>query len=214
MIALYILLGFLLLLFLITLLSVHVYFDFVDEPVLSVRVLFVRIPILPAKEKKQKPEKKKKQKKKKKPEPKKEEKKEEKPKKEKKSLITKLREKKGLTGILSLLTELSKLAGTTLKNLFSHIVIHKFDFGIMLSGEDASSVAVNYGRLCSVVYPAVNIITAATKCKDYNVTLEPVFDPDRKTEIYVSVHAHLRIVFAVWEALKAGVKLLIIRIKL
>ena len=44
--------------------------------------------------------------------------------------------------------------------------------------------------------------------------IEPVFDPDKPTEIYAEVHAYLRIVFAISEAVKAGVRLLIARAKL
>lgn len=204
-----ILLGILLLLFLIMLIRVEVLATYNDSLALTVKILFFRVKILPSedkpkKEKKKKPEK---------PKPKKEEKpKEEKEKKP--SLIQKLKEKKGLSGLLSLLWSAVEIALGALKGLISHIVIKKFDLGILLAGEDAASVAENYGRLCSVVYPAVNIITNATVCRDYNVGIEPTFDPDRKTETYADVHAYLRIIFVVWEALKAGVKLLIARIKL
>ena len=101
-----------------------------------------------------------------------------------------------------------------MKDIFSHIVIKKLDVGIALSGEDSATVAVNYGRVCSVLYPAVNVITAATVCRDYHVTVEPVFDPDRDTEVFAEVHAYLRIIFVLAAVIKAGVKLLIARIKL
>ena len=170
-------------------------------------------------DKKPKEKKKKKEKPKKKKEPKKEEKdkkegEEKKDEKKKQSYLSKLKDKKGLTGLLSLLTSVAKIALGTLKGIFSHIVLKKFDVGIALAGEDASSVALNYGKLCSIVYPAINIITAATVCKDYNVTLEPVFDPDKKTEVYADVHAWLRIIFVLAEVIKAGVKILIARIRL
>ena len=211
MIALYILLGVLLLLFLILLIRVQVFFTFSDEPNLTLKILFYQKKLLPSppkhEKKKEKPEKK----------PKKEEKpketEEEEPEK-KQSYLSKIKEKKGLSGLVSLLTDVARIAGGLLKGLFSHIVIHKLDVGIALNSGDAASTAVTYGKLCSAVYPAVNIITAATVCKNYNVTLEPVFDSDQKTEFYADVHAHLRIIFAVWEALKAGVKLLWVRIRL
>ena len=101
-----------------------------------------------------------------------------------------------------------------MKGIFSHIVIKKMDVGIELTGEDAASVAVNYGRVCSVLYPAVNIITAATVCEDYNVVVEPVFNPDRETTVYADVYFYLRIIWVLAEAIKAAVKLLIVRIKL
>ena len=101
-----------------------------------------------------------------------------------------------------------------MKGLFSHIVIHKLDVGIALNSGDAASTAVTYGKLCSVVYPAVNIIVAATVCKDYNVTIEPVFDSEKETEVTAEVNAHLRLIFAAAEAIKAGVRLLWLRIRL
>lgn len=211
MIALYIILGILLLLFLIMLIRVEVFFRYSESITLTLKVLFFRITLLSPDKK---PEKKKPDKK---PEEKKEEKpkkKEEKQKEKKPSYLSKLKEKKGLSGLVSLFTSLAKIAAGALRGLFSHVVIKKLDIGIALSGEDASSVAVNYGRICSALYPAVNVIAAATVCEDYNVVVEPVFDPDRETEFYADVHAYLRIIFAVWEAIKAAVKLLIVRIKL
>ena len=209
MIALYIILGILLLLFLITLIKVEVFAKYSDDLTLSIKILFFKKTLLPSppKEKKQKPAKKKPPEKKKDTEEKKE--KEKKP-----NYLQKLKEKKGLTGLLSLITGLARIAGGALKGLFSHIVIKKLDIGIALCSGDAASTAVNYGKLCSVVYPAVNIIAAATVCKDYNVTLEPVFDDEKDTEIYADVHAYIRIIRAIGEAVKAGAKLLWLRMKL
>lgn len=208
MTALWIILGILLLLFLIALIKVEVFFRYTDEVALTVKVLFVKIPILPKKEKPEKTPEKPKEKKPEKPKEKKEEK-EKKP-----SYLNKLKEKKGLSGLVSLFTSLAKIAAGALKGLFSHIVIKKLDVGIALSGDDAATVAVNYGRLCSVLYPAVNVIAAATVCEHYNVVIEPVFNPDKETEVYADVHAYLRIIFAIHEAVKAAVKLLIVRIRL
>ena len=210
MIALYIILGILLLLFLLILIKVEIFAVYSDELSLTLKVLFYRIVLLPSKPKPKKKEEPKKEPEKKpteQPEDKKE-------KKQKQSYLTKLKNKKGLTGVLSLLTGVARIAAGTLKGLLSHVVIHKMDVGIALSSDDSSSTAVNYGRLCSIVYPAVDVISAATVCKSYRVTLEPVFDDEKKTRIYVDVHAHLRICFAVAEAIKAGVKLLLVRLRL
>ena len=210
MIALYIILGVFLLLFLITLIPVEVLASYTDTLTLTVKVLFYKKKLLPSPPKPPKP------KPEKKPEDKPEKKEEDskKDKKEKKSYLTKLREKKGLGGLISLFTSLAKIAAGALKGIFAHTVIHKLNVGIALSSGDAASTAVNYGRVCSVLYPAVDIIVNSTVCKSYNVTVEPVFDDEKDTEIYAELHAHLRIIFALIEAVKAGVKLLIVRIKL
>jgi len=210
LIALWIILGILLLLFLILMVPVEVIAHYGDELSLTVKVLFYTKKLLPQPNKTQKPKPKKEE-----PKPRPEAKKKEKPKKEKKpSYLTKLREKKGLSGVVSLLSGLAKIAGTTLKGLFSHIVIKRFDVGIALSSGDAASTAINYGRLCAVVYPAVDVIAASTVCKDYRVSIEPVFDDDKETEITADLHARLRVVFAAYEGIKAGLKLLWLRAKL
>ena len=210
MVALYIILGILLLLFLISLIRIEVFAKYTDVLSLDLKILFVRLHLIKPKENKT-PKKQAEPKKDKKPQaPKKEKRSKEK----KPSYLTKLKEKKGLSGVVSLITSLARIAAGALKGIFSHIVIKVFNVGIALSGEDAASTAVTYGRLCAVIYPAVDIITAATVCDSYNVTVEPVFDPDRDTQIYADVHAYIRVLFLLVEAIKAGVKLLIVRIKL
>ena len=210
MIALWIILGVLLALFLILLIPVEVIAHYGDELSLTVKVLFYSKKLLPKPKKAKKPKPKKEE-----PKPKSEAKKKEETKKEKKpSYLTKLREKKGLPGVVSLLTGLAKIAGSTLKGLFSHVVIKRFDVGIALSSGDAASTAVNYGRLCAVVYPAVDVIVSSTVCKDYRVSIEPVFDDEKETEITADLHARLRVIFAAYEGIKAGLKLLLLRARI
>jgi sorbitol-specific phosphotransferase system component IIBC len=211
---LYILLGVLALLLFILVIPIELLAYYNETLTLRLKVLFVKITLLsPDKKKKEKPKKKEEKPKEKKPQEKKPEKK--KKKKEKKpNILTKIKDKKGVTGLLSLFSSLARIAVGALRGIFSHIVFKKLIVGITLSGEDASEVAVNYGRVCSVLYPAVNVITAATVCKDYHVTVEPIFDPDQPTAAFADVHLYLRLIWVVWEAIKAGVKLLIVRIKL
>ena len=212
MIALWIILGILLFLFLILLIKIEVLMQYSQEITLVLKILFFKIVLLS-------PDKPKEEKKKKEPEkekPKEEKPKEKKPeeKKKKQSYLSKLKEKKGLSGLVSLFVSIAKIAVGALKGIFSHIVLKKFDVGIALSGDDAASTAVTYGKLCSVIYPAINVITSVMVCKDYHVTIEQVFDIDKDTEVFADIHAYLRPIFAVNEALKAAVKILIARIKL
>lgn len=212
MIALWIILGILLFLFLILLIKIEVLMQYSQEITLVLKILFFKIVLLSP----DKPKEEKKEKKPEKEKPKEEKPKEKKPeeKKKKQSYLSKLKEKKGLSGLVSLFVSVAKIAVGALKGIFSHIVLKKFDVGIALSGEDAASTAVTYGKLCSVIYPAINVITSVMVCKDYHVTIEPVFDIDKDTEVFADIYAYLRPIFALHEALKAGVKILIARIKL
>ena len=214
MVFLYIFLGILALLLLILVIPVEALALYDETLTLVLKALFIKITLLsPDKKKKEKPKQKEEKPKEKKPQEKKPDKKK-KEKEKKPNILTKIKDKKGVTGLLSLFSSLARIAAGALKGIFSHIVFKKLNVGIILSGEDASSVAVNYGRVCSVLYPAVNVITAATVCKSYCVSVEPVFDPDQPTAAYADVHLYLRLIWVVWEAIKAAVKLLIVRIKL
>ena len=211
MIALYILLGILLLLFLICLIRVQVFAHYDDDLKLSLKVLFFQLPLLPMKKK---PEKKAEKQKQKKPDEEKPKEEKEKEKEKKPSYLSKLKDKKGVTGLLSLFTEIARIAVGALKGIFSHIVFKKLDVGIAYNGGDAATTAVEYGKICSAFYPAINVLTSVTGCKSYNVTLEPIFDDERETEVYADVHLYIRVGFVLLEGVKAGVKLLIARMKL
>lgn len=208
MIALWIILGVLLLIFLLLMIRVQVHFRYDGEPHLTMKVLFYKKTLIPSPPKHEK----------KKPAPKKQkepkEKPAEQPQEKKQSYLAKIREKKGLSGLVSLLTSVARIAAGALKGLFSHIVIRKMDVGVALNSGNAADTAVTYGKLCSVIYPAVNVIVAATVCKSYNVSVEPVFDAEGDTEVSAEVSAYLRLIYAVHEAIKAGLKLLWLRIRL
>ena len=213
MVFLYILLGILLLIFLISLIRVQFFALYSDDLTLTLKILFFKIKLLPQdEEKKEKKEKKPKKEKKKK----KEEEKPEKDKKEKEkkpSLLAQLKDKHGVTGLIELFRSAANIATGMLKGIISHVVFEKLDVGIMLSGEDAASVALTYGKVCSELYPSINILASATVCRDYNISIEPVFDPEKPTEVYANVHVYLRIIFVLGAAIKAGFRFLILFLK-
>lgn len=215
MVFLYIILGILLLIFLISLIRVQVFALYSQDLTLSLKILFFKIKILPQpeekKEKEKKPKKEKKEKKKKKEEEKPE--KDKKEEKKKPSLIAELKDKHGVTGLIELFRSAANIATGMLKGIISHVVFEKLDVGIMLSGEDAASVALTYGKVCSALYPAINILASATVCRDYNISIEPVFDPEKPTEVYADVHVYLRIIFVLGAALKAGFRFLFLFLK-
>nr|WP_316613544.1 DUF2953 domain-containing protein [uncultured Ruminococcus sp.] len=215
MVFLYIILGILLLIFLISLIRVQVFALYSQDLTLTLKILFFKIKILPQpeekKEKEKKPKKEKKEKKKKKEEEKPE--KDKKEEKKKPSLIAELKDKHGVTGLIELFRSAANIATGMLKGIISHVVFEKLDVGIMLSGEDAASVALTYGKVCSALYPAINILASATVCRDYNISIEPVFDPEKPTEVYADVHVYLRIIFVLGAALKAGFRFLFLFLK-
>lgn len=208
MTALYIILGVLLLIALLLTVRIRVFFTFDGEATVVLKILFFKKTLVPPPEKKEKKPKPPKQPKEK------SDKQTEKSKPEELSYLDKIRQKKGLSGLVSLLTGLAKLAGGALKYLASHTVIRKLDVGVAINAGDAASTAITYGRLCSAIYPAVNVITAVTVCRSYNVTVEPIFDSEQQTWASAEVHAYLRLFFLVVEGIRAGIRLLLLRFRM
>lgn len=200
MIALIIILCVLLFFVLLCLVKLEFFAVYSDKLTLRLRVLFLTFTLIPQKEKK----------KQKKP---KRKKKKEKDQKSDKSYVKKLSSKKGVEGIVSMIVELAKLAGTTLKGLLSHTVINKFDVKLTVVGEDAADTALKYGKVCSVFYPAVTIICENAKCKDYSLDVAPDFANDAKPTVYGDFRFHIRLFYALYYGIRALFKFILIRYK-
>lgn len=185
MIILWILLGLLGFLFVLTLFSVAVSFSFEEEACLTVRYLFFRFSILPPKEKEGKPPPKKK------PGPAKSTPQK---KKEKKNPFMDILREKGLKGILKILQEAAKLLGGSLRKLARHIRLNDFSLEIAVSAEDAAKTALQYGRVCSIVYPATSVLVSAAACKRYTVDVRPDFD-GRAARIRAAAELKVRVLF-------------------
>lgn len=143
MVALYIILGVLLLLLLLTLLPVGVEVRFREEFSLRLSYLFLHFDLLPGTET---------------PEEETAEK-EEKPEKEKGEgagpKLKRIFKRKGFSGFLESLFELLGMAAKAGKNIFVKLKLKRFDLYLCLGGKDDPAEAAQlYGRLCGPVYAA------------------------------------------------------------
>lgn len=99
----------------------------------------------------------------------------------------------GLEGMLSILKDLV----VSLKEVIKYVNIKKFDFNIVIRGEDAADTALKYGKTCSVFYTAVAAILGAAKFKDYNLNLKPDFDEDKPSELDCQVNFQIRLIYVI-----------------
>ncbi len=127
------------------------------------------------------------------------------------SVVKNLSDKKGVSGFVSMLSEVVKLASSTVKGLFTNVVIEKFDISLTVVGEDAADTALKYGKLCGVVYPAVSVICSTAKCEDYNVNVTPDFDDEAKMKVLADSQFYIRVYYVLKYTLKALFRLLWIR---
>ncbi|MBR2108766.1 MAG: DUF2953 domain-containing protein [Ruminococcus sp.] len=207
MIALYIILGILLLLFLLTLFNVWVLASYNEELKLFIKVAFVKIQLVPPKPKKEKKKKKpKKPKKKGTPDKKK-------PEKEKSFSIKDYVKQKGVSGILNIIKRISDFAVGTLNDLFSKITVTRFYLMLRIAGSDAADSAVKYGQVCSVLYPALKVIGEVVTIEDYDIDVEPDFSDKPKNVAQGEVTARIRIISIIKLAFKRGFQALRLFIK-
>lgn len=179
MTALYIIIG--IIAFFVLLLSVHfhVSIEYSDYIYLSVRWLFVKLDILPLKEKKNKKPKEK--------APEKEKPKEqEKPKKEKEAkegenpIITTIKNM-GYDGVMEILSNLGKALSGMFKRIFKSFAIQNFDIDLTVGKGDAAATAVEYGKACNKVYPVCGLICSTMKVGTYSVNVAPDFLANHNT---------------------------------
>ena len=171
--------------------------DYSEHTKISVKYLFLNIPIVdssaPPKEKKPKKEKKKKDKKEEgsaeagsTAEPK-EKKKKEKP--QGNGFLKQLYIDEGYDGIVKMLSAVKKSLGGFLGRLYKNLTIDEMYITMVTVGNDAADTALKHGRLCAWAYPVLGKIVSTCKVKKYDVDFSPDFLGVKSTaEAYVKLH--------------------------
>ena len=185
MTALYIIVGILLFIFLLLMIPVSFRFRYDGEPELILQYLFVRIKLVPPKEKSEK--------------------------QKKENNLKKLYKKRGLDGLFEILSDVISIIKDTSTKLIKHIVIKKLKIDLLIVGEDAGDTAMKYGYICSALYPAVSFIDSNMKLKKKQIDIEPGFT-EKETKIFAETKVSIRPWFALGTIISAalrGIKLIL-----
>lgn len=199
----YSLLGLLGLLILLLILPVCVRIQYREALKVHVWVFGV-IPVYwydSAKEKPDKPEKPKKEKKKAKDGSK--------PKKEKNGFLADLSKQlknEGVAALVRTIKSVTKLAFGALKRVFKAITVDRLHLEIVVASEDAAATAINTGRVCAVLYPALSALQCALRIRHREVTVTPDYLAENG-RITADVRMRVVPIRAVWAALWTVFKL-------
>ncbi len=194
---LYILIG--IIAFFIVLLSIRITInaEYFDEFKLNISWLFLKIQILPSK-KKYKPEKEKKPKKEKpqkEPSPKSEPDPDEQPAEKKENIFVTFYNNQGFDGVIELINNAASSLGKMFSSFKKHIVIRElYLFMTVTGGCDAAETAMEYGRICQKVFPAMGFICTNLPVKKYDVEIEPDF-LGVKNSAQFATSVHIRPIF-------------------
>jgi hypothetical protein len=168
--------------FIVLLLSIRITVngEFFDEFKLNIKWLFVKVDILPA-QKKDKP-KKEKAPKEKKEKPSTEDVAPETPTEKKENIFVKFYNNQGFDGVIQLLNNVGKALGNLMHSFKKHIVLRELYLWMTVTGGcDAAETALEYGRVCQKVFPALSFICTNLTVKKYDVEIEPDFLGSKNT---------------------------------
>lgn len=199
---LYTLLGIILFIVILFSVRVHLIVDYGEFTKVSVKYLFLKIPIVdtskPKKEKKAKKDKKPKKEKIKKEDKPEEEKPEENKKTEEKKpetvqqgngLLKQLYVDQGYEGIEKMLRAVGRSLGGFFGKLYKTFVFDELYITMITGGSDAADVAMKYGKLCSWLYPVLGKLVSTSKVKKYDFDISTDFlSTKNEAELYVNLH--------------------------
>lgn len=185
---LYILLGIVAFFLIVLSIPVHISIGYDDKIRLSIRYFFIKLNILPSK---QKPKKEKKPK-----EPKSEkppEEKPDKPKEKKPNPILEMVKANGHDGMMTVLTNLVRILKIYGGKIFKSVVFDELDLYIDVGTGDSAATAIKYGQTCQKVYPLIGFICSNNVVKKYDVNVQADFLANKTvSEFYCDFHICIR----------------------
>ncbi len=173
--ALYIVLGILLLVLLLLWLPIRITASYRERLELKISYLFLSFQLVPPPEESEK--KRARRERKEARAAKRESKKKDKGQKEQEhsSFFKELWQERGLSGFLHFMTETGKIAAEAARRILRHALLKRLDVVVEAGGEDAAAAALDYGRLCAVVYPVCGLLLDLCHHRRYQVAVRPSF---------------------------------------
>lgn len=200
MVALYILLGIILLLILLLSVKVRVDAEYIEDFRAKLRWAFLSFDLYPTKPKEKKP-KKEKSKAEEPPQP-------EEPKPKKPNPFKTFYENQGYEGAKQLIRDTADALGSLMKSVKKHLILDElFLFVVVSHNHDAARTAIEYGEACREIFPAMGFICSNLKVKKYDVEVEPDFLGTFSSAQF-SFSLSIRPIFLINAALVMAVRLL------
>lgn len=196
MTALYMIGGILLFAILLLIIPLSFCFKYDGEPELILRYMFIKIKLVPPKEKAEET---------KGSNQRKTEKESDKESKEKKSSFKTLYKKRGLDGLLDIAKEAVSIIKTASQRILRHIVIKNLKVDLVIVGEDAADTAMKYGYVCAGIYPAISFIDSNITLKRKAVDITAGFN-EKETRIFVETKVKIRPIFLLGPIIAAAFK--------
>ncbi|MDD6061145.1 MAG: DUF2953 domain-containing protein [Oscillospiraceae bacterium] len=170
MVVLYILLGIIAAIVLLFCVKITVELQYSETFTLDLKVLFIKLRLLPAKPKKKKPPKAPQEETP--PEDAQEKPSEGKPKGE--NFVMRFYHEQGFDGVVRFLKEILAATNTMLGDIFKRsFVVEKLFLDMCVAKKDAAQTAIAYGKTCAAVFPTMGYLCNTLRVRKYNVNIYP-----------------------------------------
>lgn len=105
-----------------------------------------------------------------------------------------LKDKKGFVGAIKELFGFFADCFVPLKEFLRFVKFNKIKLDLSVTGDDASSTAINYGSVCAVVYPVLSLFKSIANVRYKKIDISADFE-NKKSQFVFSARAGVPIVF-------------------
>ncbi len=100
---------------------------------------------------------------------------------EKENFFLRLKNRLGVTGTIKALFGLVSAVLSKLKKFLRYVSFKVLKISIAVGSDNAAATAIEYGSVCTAVYPAVSIITSVSRVKFKQVDIRSDFNSESTT---------------------------------
>lgn len=118
------------------------------------------------------------------------------------NIFEKLKEKYGFTNTIKILFSFANDLLTHIKKLLRHIKINKVILNLSVTGDDAAATAIEYGAVCSAVYPVLGLLSSVAQIKYKSINVSADFNSN-KPQLDFKLNVSSRVFYLLIAAFKA-----------
>lgn len=112
----------------------------------------------------------------------------------KSNFFQKIKKKRGFAGAVKELFNFADICMKKIKKLLKHLKIRRLFIDITVASSDAATTALEYGAVCSCVYPVLSFFISAADVKLKQVNIKSDFNASNP-DLSFSLSAQLRIIY-------------------
>lgn len=185
---LYVLLGIIAFFIIVLSVPLHITIGYDNKIRVSIRYLFIKLDLLPVKDKPKKEKKPKKE-----PPPKEEKPKDDTPKEKKPNPLLEMVKANGYDGMMTVLSNLGRIFKIYGGKLLKSVVFDEIYLYICVGTGDAAATAIKYGQTCQKVYPVMGFLCSNNVVKQYDIDVDSDFLANKtEGEFFFDMHLCIR----------------------